>query len=91
MPKKLAQFQSESNPGKHYDIIEGDDNVIYCTCMRWKMSKSCKHLTEYFGQTTATTLQANSRGPAAVVDAQKQAFLTIDQIIEQERIRLNAM
>lgn len=48
MSQVLKTVTSSSNPGKHYDIIEGDDGIVYCTCTAWKMSKenpkNCKHL-----------------------------------------------
>ena len=44
MGRILDTVQSSSNPGKTYDIIEGKDGVIYCTCTAWKMRKTCKHL-----------------------------------------------
>lgn len=44
MGKVLDTVQSSTNPGKTYDIMEGKDGVIYCTCTAWKMRKTCKHL-----------------------------------------------
>ena len=44
MGRILDTVPSSSNPGKTYDIIEGKDGVIYCTCTAWKMRKTCKHL-----------------------------------------------
>jgi hypothetical protein len=45
--KVLAEVQSRSNPDKVYAILLGDDNVIYCECVGWKMRKTCAHLTAY--------------------------------------------
>ena len=47
MGRILDTIPSSSNPGKTYDIIEGKDGVIYCTCTAWKMRKTCKHLKEW--------------------------------------------
>ncbi len=47
MGRILDTIPSSSNPGKTYDIIEGKDGVIYCTCTAWKMRKNCKHLKEW--------------------------------------------
>ncbi len=47
MGRILDTVPSSSNPGKTYDIIEGKDGVIYCTCTAWKMRKTCKHLKEW--------------------------------------------
>lgn len=44
MGRILDTVPSSSNPGKTYDIIEGKDGVIYCSCTAWKMRKTCKHL-----------------------------------------------
>jgi len=55
MGRILDTVQSSSNPGKTYDIIEGKDGVIYCTCTAWKMRKTCKHLKAW----TAKNLTEN--------------------------------
>ena len=47
MGRILDTVPSSKNPGKTYDIIEGKDGVIYCTCTAWKMRKTCKHLKEW--------------------------------------------
>ena len=48
MSEILWKAPSGSNPNKTYDIIKGGDGVIYCTCIAWKMHKTCKHLQAYF-------------------------------------------
>ena len=45
--KVLAEVQSRSKPDKVYAILLGDDNVIYCECIGWKMRKHCAHLDAY--------------------------------------------
>lgn len=47
MSTVLDEFSSASNPGKKYQIIQGDDSVVYCNCPAWKFKKMCKHLNEY--------------------------------------------
>jgi len=40
-----------SKPGKWYEIRKGADDVIYCSCVAWAMSKKnpkvCKHLRAF--------------------------------------------
>jgi len=43
----LQTIPSTSNPNKTYQIILGGDGVTYCTCVAWKMKKTCKHLVQY--------------------------------------------
>jgi hypothetical protein len=49
--KVLASLESDSTPGKFYDIMLGDDGVVYCECISWKTSKAspktCKHLKRF--------------------------------------------
>lgn len=45
--KILSVYTSSSNPGKEYQIVQGRDGVVYCTCTSWKMRKHCKHLDHY--------------------------------------------
>ena len=47
MGEILAEYPSKSSPGKHYNIVEGKDGVIYCTCWQWKKHKTCMHLNDY--------------------------------------------
>ena len=47
MSTVLATNTSSSNPSKTYNIIEGNDGVIYCECPGWKFKRDCKHLREY--------------------------------------------
>jgi len=47
----LATNQSKSNPSKFHEVRLGGDNVTYCTCWAWRMSKApkknCLHITKY--------------------------------------------
>lgn len=56
MGKVLSTVRSNSNPGKTYEIILGDDNVIYCNCWAWRTKRTCRHLDMYMlaikGKTT---------------------------------------
>lgn len=44
----LAEFPSDSDPRKTYQVRLGKDGVVYCTCWAWlrspKGNKDCKHL-----------------------------------------------
>ena len=59
MSRILDTIPSSSNPGKTYDIIEGKDGVIYCTCTAWKMRKTCKHLKKWTLKNTPENLVKN--------------------------------
>jgi hypothetical protein len=45
--KILAEYQSHSNPGKHYTIMEAQNGEIYCDCWTWKRTRGCAHLSDY--------------------------------------------
>lgn len=54
----LATYPSKSNPAKSYNVVEGDDGVVYCTCPAWRMQGGdtnsrppCKHIRDYHGPT----------------------------------------
>lgn len=42
----LATYQSSSGTGG-YEIREGGDGVVYCTCTGWRMRRTCRHLTDW--------------------------------------------
>lgn len=44
----LKEYQSNSNPGKKYHIIDSEKGP-YCDCMAWRFSNphTCKHLENY--------------------------------------------
>jgi hypothetical protein len=54
--KLLATVPSQSNPSKSYEIKEGADHTIYCSCPAWKFQRvtpgknqrTCKHLKAFF-------------------------------------------
>ena len=46
-PKLLGSIKSTSRSHIKYEIRQGKDGVIYCSCMAWKMHKNCKHLQEW--------------------------------------------
>jgi len=70
----LKTVTSSSNPGKHYEITMGNDGVTYCTCMAWKMRKTCKHLDAY--------LYGNVKPHPHSKPTEKRSSL--EQIIQQE-------
>jgi hypothetical protein len=61
MAEVVRQFKSESNPNKTYDLVRGDDGVVYCTCKAWQFPKkdpetgkapppakrNCKHMIKW--------------------------------------------
>ena len=47
MGTTLTTYPSSSNPAKKYNVILGNDGVVYCDCMGWKMNKRCRHLAAY--------------------------------------------
>lgn len=79
MGRILDTVQSSSNPGKTYDIIEGKDGVIYCSCPRWKFAKTCKHLKEWN--------QKNNFSGMSVV---KDEHSSIDEVVSAEVEKLLA-
>ena len=78
MGKILGTIQSSSNPGKTYDIKEGNDGVIYCTCPRWKFAKTCKHLKEWTQKnlTPENLVKDNPNSLDEVVSAEVEKLLS---------------
>ena len=78
MGRILDTVPSSSNPGKTYDIIEGKDGVIYCTCPRWKFAKTCKHLKEWNQKNNFSGMSVVKDDPSSldeVVSAEVQKLL----------------
>lgn len=69
MGNVLATYPSGSNPAKQYNIIQGNDGVVYCDCMGWKMNKHCKHLRDF---------ESGHNVPVP-----KKADVTLDKTIDQ--------
>lgn len=61
MGRTLATYASDSNYSVVYKIIEGDDGVIYCTCVGWKMRKDCKHLKRFHMEAEVLTVKKPRR------------------------------
>ena len=55
--KVLLTVKSMSTKDLVYEIRQGKDDKVYCTCPAWKFSKpenkTCKHLRRYKGLTQA--------------------------------------
>lgn len=47
----IRTWPSKSNPNRSYELREGSDGVIYCSCPAWAFSKvrpkSCKHMVDW--------------------------------------------
>lgn len=52
MPRVLREYPSATNPNKKYQVLMGSDEVTYCSCPGWKMSKKCKHLVAWAMEST---------------------------------------
>jgi hypothetical protein len=53
----LAEYESDSTPGKMYQVMMGEDGVVYCTCPAWRFQKGrspservCKHIRRFKGE-----------------------------------------
>ena len=73
MSQILATNPSRSNPAKSYNIIRGDDGVVYCDCPAWKFRRECKHLKAYHGGAHAYV--ATSPQPAPTTQSNIMDFL----------------
>jgi hypothetical protein len=47
----LAEFPIKSRPGAVYQVLMGEDGVVYCDCPSWKFQpevppekRTCKHI-----------------------------------------------
>ena len=53
----IREWPSSSNPSRSYQLIEGHDGVVYCSCPAWRFSKErpriCKHMKQW-AETIAT-------------------------------------
>lgn len=51
MPRVIRTWPSSSNPNKEYELREGDDGVVYCTCPAYGFSRAtpkiCKHMIQW--------------------------------------------
>ncbi|MHA2046465.1 MAG: hypothetical protein ACW99G_16890 [Candidatus Thorarchaeota archaeon] len=81
MGEVLATYPSGSNPAKEYSVILGNDGVVYCDCMGWKMNKHCKHLKAYEADNNAciTPMKKAKKEKAPTLNK------TIDDIVNSIR------
>jgi len=77
----LKEYPSSSNPGKVYHVILGDDNVMYCDCMGWKMHRDCRHLRSYRQE-----LSVQTKADRMIISKHKSTVQTIKQTDDEERI-----
>jgi hypothetical protein len=74
MSRVLAEYSSNSKRGVKYNIVEGDDGIVYCTCWQWKKTRRCHHLEHFeghvmgvvFGQTTGQTTEIETAVQRAI-------------------------
>ena len=45
----LREIESphENRPTRHYQIREGGDGVVYCTCPGYRFRRTCRHMDQY--------------------------------------------
>jgi len=75
----------ESRPDRHYQIREGADGAVYCTCPGWRFRRTCRHLTEYLEYRTSpssfgeTWDDSNNRVQSAIQSARTRAEARLRQ------------
>jgi hypothetical protein len=71
----LAEYPSQSHPGKNYKVSRDDKGVTWCDCWQWKTHKTCSHLEDYLaGQTTYKVRKQK-------VDGKMTTYLDLEQAI----------
>jgi len=62
MADVVATYESDSHPGKFYNICRAGDGSLYCDCPAWRFQKgklpnerTCKHLKLYHSRLVQRT------------------------------------
>lgn len=74
----------ESRPDRHYQIRQGQDGIVYCTCPGWRFRRTCRHLTEYLRPRPERTASIRPATPAESARLDRERA-RIDEIAAEER------